>query len=72
MRSVSNLCGAWTHTFLPLGGFCSYTSEHYHEQTASLQTALLPETYRVAHDMSRTGEPYLKTGEQHGTMYGVR
>jgi hypothetical protein len=29
-----------------------------------LQTALLPETYRAGHDMSRTGEPYLKTGEQ--------
>jgi hypothetical protein len=29
-----------------------------------LQTALLPETYRAGHDMSRPGEPYLKTGEQ--------
>ena len=39
-------------------------SKQYQEQTASLQTALLPETYRAGHDMSRTGEPYLKTGEQ--------
>jgi hypothetical protein len=38
-------------------------SKQYQEQTASLQTALLPETYRAGHDMSRTGEPYLKTGE---------
>lgn len=38
--------------------------KRYQEQTALLQTALLPETYRASHDMSRTGEPYLKTGGQ--------
>ncbi|SIT45065.1 hypothetical protein BN2475_520031 [Paraburkholderia ribeironis] len=38
--------------------------KQYQEQTAYLQTALLPETYRAGHDMSRPGEPYLKTGEQ--------
>jgi hypothetical protein len=33
-------------------------SKQYQEQTASLQTALLPETYRAGHDMSRPGEPF--------------
>jgi hypothetical protein len=39
-------------------------SKQCQEQTASLQTALLPETYRAGHGMSRTGGPYLKPGEQ--------
>lgn len=39
-------------------------SKQYQEQTESLQKALLPEAYRPGHDMSRTGEPYLKTGER--------
>jgi hypothetical protein len=60
---VDNSRGDEVHISL-LGSDCSFTSKQYQEQTASLQTALLPESYRAGHDMSRTGEPYLKTGEQ--------
>jgi hypothetical protein len=52
-----------SHIISPLSAQAR-ASKQYQEQTASLQTALLPETYRAGHDMSRTGEPYLKTGEQ--------
>ena len=49
--------------FSPFVSDCPFASKQCQEQTASLQTALLPEAYQAGHDMSRTGEPYLKSGE---------
>lgn len=55
--------GSRSH-FILLKSAAAGASKQYQEQTASLQTTLLPETYRASHDMSRPGEPYLKTGKQ--------
>lgn len=57
----------WTcwHSHLTFLKFvAAAASKQYQEQTASLQTAFLPKTYRASQDMSRAGELYLKTGEQ--------
>src|SRR5258706_15745572 len=53
----------WSH-ITSLMSAVAVVSKQSQEQTASLQTALLLEVYRAGHDTSRTGEPWLKTGEQ--------
>lgn len=38
--------------FFPVVSYCSSASKHGKEQTASLQTALLPEAHQAGHDAS--------------------